>query len=163
MNTRFNPFQTNPTEDKSAPKRTPKKRSKRRTNRRSSSTTAQEALARIQNNHSMANYGHVFEALTHRGIPIDEIEPKENVLTFHAWKAKGRHVRKGEKGFKVVSWIPIEGKADESGEKKLKHRPVRATLFHISQTDPNEDPTAAPSAPSRSEEKSGMPSWLMED
>jgi antirestriction protein ArdC len=54
------------------------------------------------------------------------------VLTFQAWKALGRVVRRGEHGVKVVTFIPTTDKA--TGEVTGK-RPWSSTVFHISQTD----------------------------
>jgi hypothetical protein len=40
-----------------------------------------------------------------KGIPESEIKPRENVFTFHAWKALDRSVKRGEHGVKVVTFI----------------------------------------------------------
>jgi hypothetical protein len=50
----------------------------------------------------------------------------------------GRVVKKGEKGIKVTTWIPINEKRDASGKvtRKGGARPRTATVFHISQTKP---------------------------
>uniref|UniRef100_A0A6M3LJK7 N-terminal domain-containing protein n=1 Tax=viral metagenome TaxID=1070528 RepID=A0A6M3LJK7_9ZZZZ len=78
------------------------------------------------------------------GIPADEIEPTVNVLTYHAWRALGRQVRKGEKGVHVVTWVPVGGgkgdqeREEQDGERKPRRqsmRPRTASVFHVSQTD----------------------------
>jgi len=51
-------------------------------------------------------------------------------LTYGAWQAINRQVRKGEKGVKVVSWIKT---TDKSGLEVM--RPTSATVFHITQTE----------------------------
>jgi len=85
----------------------------------------------------MINYPAIFTELEAKGIPFDDIRPRENVLTFEAWKALGRHVRKGQHGVRVVTWIPISEVKDASGEvvRKAGRRPKTAVVFHISQTD----------------------------
>lgn len=104
-----------------------------------------EALARAQSNRSTANYGPIFDGFIEKGIPADEILPRENVFTFAAWKAKGRSVRKGEHGVKVVTWIPTTktlAPADGGPERITTEAkmPRTVTVFHISQTDPTDAP-----------------------
>jgi len=75
-----------------------------------------------------------------------DIRPRENVLTYRAWQAAGRQVRKGEKGVPLPVFVPYKGKgenpdsvpASASDGKKSKPRMARktATVFHIDQTDP---------------------------
>jgi antirestriction protein ArdC len=95
-----------------------------------------EALRRARESSSPANDAAVIAAFAARGI--FDVEPRENVLTFNAWKALGRSVKKGEKSVKVTTWAPIKDKQtgqpkrDENGKQKL--RPVTASVFHISQT-----------------------------
>jgi antirestriction protein ArdC len=99
-----------------------------------------EALARAAGGESVANYATILHGFTDRGIAEAEIRPRENVFTFHAWKALGRHVRKGEHGVKVLTWIPIEERRNAAGELEREggRRPKSATVFHVSQTDPDE-------------------------
>lgn len=110
------------------------------------SVLAQRALERAQNERSLANYPAIIEAFTRRGIPAHQIIPRENVLTFHAWLAKGRSVRKGEKGVPIATVIPVgkETIDPETGEPRIRTRPGRAFVFHISQTDPVEKKQAKP-------------------
>lgn len=101
-----------------------------------------EALHRAESGPSVANFAAIFEGFQAKGIPMDEISPRENVFTYNAWLAKNRQVRKGEKGVKIVTWIPISAKTgtgSESTAAAKKSRgmfPRSATVFHISQTDP---------------------------
>jgi antirestriction protein ArdC len=99
---------------------------------------AEQALANARNNESMANYAAIFEGFAAKGISQADIEPRINVFTFHAWKAIGRQVRKGEHGVKVCSYVPMtrtEHTAD--GEQEVAFRaPRMTTVFHVSQTDP---------------------------
>jgi len=65
----------------------------------------QDALNRARAGNSMLNYQAILAGFSARGIPSSEIIPRENVLTYNAWQAIGRQVKKGEKGVKVISWI----------------------------------------------------------
>jgi|SRR6516165_8029769 antirestriction protein ArdC len=103
----------------------------------------QEALSRPMNGQALTNWPAIFAGFMAKGIPESEIRPRENVLTYHAWRALGRQVRRGEHGVKVVTFVACEGKKDstEEGEAKDKlkrryRRPWTATVFHLSQTDP---------------------------
>ena len=99
-----------------------------------------EALYRATSSLSIRNYGTIIAGLVAKGISADEIVPRENVFTFHAWRALGRHVKKGEHGVKITTWIPCKGRkvADPDDEQnKVKLRPKTAVVFHISQTEPN--------------------------
>ena len=89
-----------------------------------------EALFRAENSNSVSNYPAIFEGFEEKGIA--DIQPRVNIFTYHAWRAKGRQVRKGEHGVKVVTWITSTDK-DTGKEKKY---PKKTTVFHISQTDP---------------------------
>jgi antirestriction protein ArdC len=101
----------------------------------------------IVQNPSWSNYLPVIMEFTARGIPEQDILPKENVLTFNAWKALGRYVRKGEKGVKIAVWKEIPGKKSEpqfdENEKLIPSKEkdehglycTMATVFHISQTE----------------------------
>ena len=99
----------------------------------------QEALSRARGNMALTNYPAIFQGFMDKGISEDDIIPRENVLTYHAWKALGRQVLKGEKGVKVLTWIDctkdVENK--ETGKTETVHfkRPKGATVFHISQTE----------------------------
>src|SRR6266568_1314871 len=81
----------------------------------------QEALGRAIGNQSTMNYGAIFQGFMEKGIPESDILPRENVFTYHAWRALGRQVRRGEHGVKVTTWIPTAGKEETdptTGEKK---------------------------------------------
>ena len=82
-----------------------------------------------------------------KGIPEADIRPRENVFTYHAWRALGRQVRRGEHGVKVVTFVSTKGKEDKDGatndidntdkpKRGASRRPWTATVFHVSQTDP---------------------------
>ena len=91
---------------------------------------AQEALSRARGNTSGLNYQTIFTGFMARGIPSSEIIPRENVLTYKAWQAIGRQVKKGEKGVRVTTWIRY---TDKTGQEVVK--PQSAYVFHISQTE----------------------------
>lgn len=95
-----------------------------------------EALSRARNGGSLANDALVIRTFMARGLQGVDIRPRDNVLTYHAWRALGRQVRKGEHGVKVTTWIPVEKRDKTTGERKPDGvRPKTATVFHISQTD----------------------------
>lgn len=100
----------------------------------------QEALGRAVNGQSWLNYATIIDGFTAKGIAADDILPRVNVFTYRAWQAKGRQVRKGEHGVKVLTWVPMTKKDDDTGESKpIGRKPRNATVFHISQTDAMED------------------------
>lgn len=91
-----------------------------------------EALHRATTGQSLTNWPAIFEGFAAMGIPASEIIPRQNVLTFNAWKALGRVVRKGQHGVKVITWIDAQDK--ETGE--TRKLPRTTTVFHITQTEP---------------------------
>lgn len=93
-----------------------------------------EALGRAQGGQSWSNYPAIFQGFLDKGISEHEIQPRVNVFTFNAWKALGRVVCKGEKGIRVLTWIPIETKDEETDEVTISRRPKTAIVFHVSQT-----------------------------
>jgi hypothetical protein len=100
-----------------------------------------EALDRAQNGQALTNYPAIFAGFTAKGIPEGEIKPRENVFTFHAWKALGRSVKRGEHGVKVVTFVECTRAVVENGEEKTEgyRRPHTTTVFHMSQTEPTAD------------------------
>jgi antirestriction protein ArdC len=96
-----------------------------------------EALARAVQGQSLANYPAIIAGFMERGIPANEILPRENVFTFQAWKKLGRHVKKGEKGVRVATLREMSKRVrndDGQLEDKLYTVPWSATVFHVSQT-----------------------------
>lgn len=96
-----------------------------------------EALTRAVTGVSVANYGAIYEGFMARGIPESDIHPRLNVLSFNAWKAVGRYVKKGEKGVPVVTWIDCERKekGDNGETKKVPAKRCKTCyVFHVSQT-----------------------------
>jgi len=97
----------------------------------------QEALARATQGQSFSNYPQIYKGFMERGLAESEILPRENIFTYGAWRAKGRQVRKGEKGVKIISFIPVTRKNRETGEtENAGKRPRSVSVFHVSQTDP---------------------------
>lgn len=100
-----------------------------------------EALANATQRQSTMNYSSIFEGFMAKGVAESDIKPRENIFTFHAWKALGRSVKKGEHGVKVVTFVSCAGKAEidpatgatvaTAGYRK----PHTTTVFHISQTE----------------------------
>jgi len=102
----------------------------------------QEALTRAISGQSLSNYPAIFQGFLAKGIPESEIKPRENVFSFQAWKAQGRHVRRGEHGVKVATVRDFRKtvKDPQTGQEKeeVYSVPWSATVFHVSQTEPNE-------------------------
>jgi hypothetical protein len=106
----------------------------------------QEALSRAVGGQSLANWPAILQGFSAKGIPESDIRPRENVFTYHAWRALGRQVRRGEHGVKVVTFVSTsrtspgadDDETDESKPARRKggRRPWSATVFHVSQTDP---------------------------
>ena len=64
-------------------------------------------------------------------------------ITFRQALALGGHVRKGEHGVKVVTWINRVQPSRVPGEPdKVIRRPWTTTVFHVSQTEPNDTAAA---------------------
>lgn len=99
-----------------------------------------EALTRAVTSESLTNYPAIYSGFLEKGIPEPDIKPRENVFTFHAWKALGRVVKKGEHGVKVATFREVaKRKRDErTNEERLEtfRLPWTTTVFHISQTEP---------------------------
>jgi hypothetical protein len=101
-----------------------------------------EALDRARNGQSLANYSAIYEGFAAKGIAAGAIEPRVNVLTFNAWKALGRSVKKGEHGVKVVTYVDVTARdPSEAGDdaRRSYRKPHTTTVFHISQTEAEAD------------------------
>lgn len=101
----------------------------------------QEALGRALNGQTFSNYPYIIKGFVAKGLSEDDIKPRENVFSYDAWQALKRHVRKGEHGVRIFTFIKTDKVEIDSntGEEKTSHRsmPTGVTVFHISQTDPN--------------------------
>jgi antirestriction protein ArdC len=95
----------------------------------------QEALQNAVGHESLTNYPAIFEGFEAKGLKTEEIEPRVNVFTYKAWQALGRQVQKGQKGVKVVTWVPMEKKDKKTGDVEKFSRPRTTTVFHITQTE----------------------------
>jgi hypothetical protein len=108
----------------------------------------QEALSRAVSGQTLSNWPAILRGFMEKGIPESDIKPRENVFTYHAWRALGRQVRRGEHGVKVITYVALHGKEDKDGveandldgtdkpKKGACKRPWSATVFHFTQTDP---------------------------
>lgn len=95
-----------------------------------------QALRNALAERSMANYETIFNDFAEKGVPVDEVKPRENVFSYNAWLALGRQVRKGESGVKIVTWIERKAKAAQGEAEGQPYKfPRSVTVFHISQTD----------------------------
>ena len=101
-----------------------------------------EALSRALTGQSWSNFPAIIQGFKARGIPEDQILPRENVFTYQAWKELGRQVRKGKHGIKVVNFIKRDKKVKDTGTDEVKIKtysmPRTVSVFHISQTDERE-------------------------
>lgn len=101
-----------------------------------------EALINAATGQSLMNYGSIFDGFAAKGILLDDIKPRENVFTFHAWKALGRSVKKGEHGVKVCTFVPASKTDKDSGEIPGFRMPRQTTVFHLTQTEEITPPAA---------------------
>lgn len=99
-----------------------------------------QALSKAVSGPSLANYPAIFAGFIAKGIPEDQIKPRENVFTFNAWKALGRFVRKGEHGVKIATVVSKTRRVRDAATGEVKDEsfsmPWSTTVFHISQTEP---------------------------
>jgi N-terminal domain of anti-restriction factor ArdC len=93
------------------------------------------ALAKARGGQSTCNYRAILEGFMAMGVGAEEILPRVNVLTFHAWKALGRCVSKGHHGVKVTTFIPVTKTEAHTGKTTGGSMPRVTTVFHISQTE----------------------------
>jgi antirestriction protein ArdC len=96
-----------------------------------------EALHNATTSQAMSNYPAIFAGFTAKGIAEEQIRPRENVFTYHAWKALGRQVRKGEHGIRITTWITCRAPQERQQADKSDsyRRPKQTTVFHETQTD----------------------------
>jgi hypothetical protein len=101
---------------------------------------AAEALDRARSSASLSNLPAVYAGFAEKGVPPESVLPRVNVLTFWAWKALGRSVRKGEHGVRVLTWVPVARDSTDAATGETRRttfrRPKGAVVFHVSQTDP---------------------------
>lgn len=96
----------------------------------------EQAYRNAVNGESLSNYPLIFDGFKAKGIDPDDIKPRENVFTYHAWRELGRQVSRGEHGVRICTWILVgETEDTQTGEKKPGYRkPHYTTVFHVSQT-----------------------------
>src|SRR5580692_10225733 len=87
---------------------------------------ATEALDRARNGETWTNYPAIFAGFIEKGITENDIKPRENVFTFHAWKALGRSVKKGEHGVRVVTFIDRTVKERDPATGQQVERSIRS-------------------------------------
>src|SRR5437879_12593649 len=82
---------------------------RRHTMRASREQIQHEALSRAASGQSLANWPTILAGFTAKGIPESDVRPRENVFTYHAWRALGRQVPRahhGGQGAPVVDTDP---------------------------------------------------------
>jgi antirestriction protein ArdC len=99
---------------------------------------AEQALANARGGMSVANYAAIYQGFTARGIAEADITPRVNVLTFRAWQALGRVVKRGEHGVRIHTFVALPARVDKTTGETIPggRRPKWTTVFHISQTEP---------------------------
>jgi hypothetical protein len=110
-------------------------------------TIAAEALQRAQSAIGpRKSDAQVLQHFCAAGIPLDDIVPRVNCLTYHAWLAKGRRVRKGAGAgaCTLTVFIPTgaskrkPGESDSAYERRASKGGKRlhyTRVYHESQTD----------------------------
>ena len=78
-----------------------------------------EALTNAVSGQSTMNYRAIVDGFVAMGIEIDDIRPRENIFTFHAWCGLGRCVRKGQHGVSICTFVPMTNSISNS-KVKLK-------------------------------------------
>jgi hypothetical protein len=94
------------------------------------------AYARAVNGTSVSNFEAIIEGFTEKGIAAQDIRPRINVFTFHAWCKAGRCVKKGEHGVKICTYVAMDRVNPVTGAMEQINAPRRTTVFHLSQTEP---------------------------
>lgn len=146
----------------------------RRTKKRKAPSRAvmeRTALANALADRSCANYDEIINGFAAMGIAVEDITPRENVFTYHAWRALGRQVRRGAHGVQIVTWIerksatadgatagPGEGTQPEEQKAKPPRMARNVTVFHVSQTDPIEQTVDQAAATRGAEPEIAVPS-----
>jgi len=66
-------------------------------------------------------------------------DPTKNCFTFQTWKAKGYHVKKGEKAIRSKTLVEVpDPTAKEGGEAITIRYPKTVYLFYIKQVEPKQ-------------------------
>jgi hypothetical protein len=78
----------------------------------------------------MSNIETIYSELRAKGIPMEQIKPRENVLTFQRWRELGRVVKTGEQGVKLGTFAL--GVNQKTGGKYMRRSTT--AVFHITQT-----------------------------
>ncbi len=65
-------------------------------------TQSIESLNRAKNGDSLANYQAILQGFADKGIPANDIIPRENVFTYNAWLALNRQVYEFKPGVRTT-------------------------------------------------------------
>jgi len=66
----------------------------------------------------------------------ENYDPRTNCFTFQTWKAKGFHVKKGEKAIRSMTLVEDTGPENTDGKEKSTVRyPKPVYLFYIKQVE----------------------------
>lgn len=70
--------------------------------------------------------------------PTLECRAYSDIFTFRRWLAQGYVVKKGERGTKVTTWIPVRDPDDGEQVEARRARPKTAVLFCRHQVEPRD-------------------------
>ena len=63
-------------------------------------------------------------------------DPAKNCFTYNTWKAKGYHVKKGEKAIRSMTLVEAKDPNAKEGEKaEVKRYPKKVYLFYVKQVE----------------------------
>jgi N-terminal domain of anti-restriction factor ArdC len=65
----------------------------------------------------------------------ENYDPTKNCFTFNTWKAKGYHVKKGEKAIRSITLVEASDPDSEGDEKEVIRYPKPVYLFYIKQVE----------------------------
>ncbi len=67
----------------------------------------------------------------------EKYDPTTNCFTFNTWKAKGYHVKRGEKAIRSITLVEKHDPDTKDGEEKAITRyPKPVYLFYVKQVEP---------------------------
>lgn len=101
---------------------------------------AKAAFQKTQSVKVTSNDVAVIQLFADRGIDPETVIPRVTVLTFSAWAAFGRHVKRGEAAIPLPVFEVGSRENKDTGETETFRFLKTSHVFHISQTEPDERP-----------------------
>lgn len=99
---------------------------------------AKAAFQKTQSVKVTSNDVAVIQLCADRGIDPETVIPRVTVLTYNAWAAFGRHVKRGETAIPLPVFEIGTRENKETGETESFRFLKTSHVFHISQTEPDE-------------------------